>query len=461
MIFAVPLAWLQLTYEKSRLLVAIAGITFAVVLMFLQLGFRDALFTSAVRLQGNLVGDLVIISPQSTNLVGMRNFSQRRLYQARGIQGVSSVNPLYIGIAAWKIKEDPAGQTRNILVLGANPDAFIFKMPGAEININNVKKQDVVLFDRASRAEFGPIVSECGTLALKTQFTDDAFTCNNQVTREVANRKISIGGLFELGASFAADGAMITSDTNFLRIFDNRRSGLINVGLINLEPKASPYEVMLAFIRSQPGDTVVLPREALPPDGKRIKGLFQERIGADGKVIQEENKDKVTIAKSELTVADLQKTEDAAIDDTRILTAQGYINFEKGYWQKSTAIGFIFSLGTVMGFIVGIVIVYQILYTDVSDHLAEYATLKAMGYGNFYLAQVVIQEAFALSILGFIPGLGISFGLYNLTKNATLLPLYIWDKAIPVMILTMVMCIISGAISLRKVQSADPAEIFG
>ncbi|WP_434686655.1 FtsX-like permease family protein [Pseudanabaena minima] len=461
MIFAVPLAWLQLTYEKSRLLVAIAGITFAVVLMFLQLGFRDALFTSAIRLQSNLVGDLVIISPQSTNLVGMRNFSQRRLYQALGMKEVASVNPVYIGLGAWKIQEDPAGQTRNILVLGANPDAKVFKMAGADANIDHIKTQDVVLFDRASRAEFGPIVGECGTLSLKAKFTDDAFACNNLVTREVANRKLTIGGLFELGASFAADGAVITSDTNFLRIFDNRRSGLINVGLINLKPDASPYEAMRNFIMSQPSDHVILPREKLQPDGKRVQVLYKESIDANGKMIREENKDKVFVYKTDLTVEDLKKTHDAAVDDTRILTMEGYIDFEKEYWQKSTAIGFIFSLGTVMGFIVGIVIVYQILYTDVSDHLAEYATLKAMGYGNLYLAQVVIQEAFVLSILGFIPGLGISFGLYNLTKNATLLPLYIWDKAIPVMILTMVMCVISGAISLRKVQSADPAEIFG
>jgi putative ABC transport system permease protein len=461
MIFAVPLAWLQLTYEKSRLLVAIAGITFAVVLMFLQLGFRDALFDSAIRLQNNLVGDLVIISPQSTNLVAMRNFSQRRLYQALGMKEVASVNPVYISTGAWKIKEDPAGQTRNILVLGANPDAKVFKMPGAVSNIDRVKTEDVVLFDRTSRAEFGPIVRECGSLDLKSQFNDEAFTCKNLVNREVANRKIKVGGLFELGASFAADGAMITSDTNFLRIFDARRSGLINLGLINLKPEASPFETMRNFILGQPGDNVVLPREKLQPDGKRIKALFQERTETDGKLVREENKDKVVIAKSDLTIDDLKKTEDAAIDDTRILTMQGYINFEKGYWQKSTAIGFIFSLGTVMGFIVGIVIVYQILYTDVSDHLAEYATLKAMGYSNFYLAQIVIQESFVLSILGFIPGLGISFFLYNLTKNATLLPLYIWDKAIPVMILTIVMCVISGAISLRKVQSADPAEIFG
>jgi putative ABC transport system permease protein len=461
MILAVPLAWLQLTYEKSRLLVAIAGITFAVVLMFMQLGFRDALFNSAIRLQSNLVGDLVIISPQSTNLVGMRNFSQRRLYQALGMKEVASVNPLYIGIGAWKIKEDPAGQTRNILVLGANPDANVFKMPGAIANIDRVKTEDVILFDRASRAEFGQIVDECGTLALKTSFSDDAFTCKNLVNREVANRKLRVGGLFELGASFATDGAAITSDTNFLRIFDNRRSGLINVGLINLRPDVSPFEAMRNFILSQPSNTVILPREKLPPDGKRIRNLYQDHIGADGKIAHEEDKNKVVISKSDLTTDDLKKTQDAAIDDTRIMTIEGYIEFEKGYWQKSTAIGFIFTLGTVMGFIVGIVIVYQILYTDVSDHIAEYATLKAMGYGNLFLAQIVIQEAFVLSILGFIPGLGISFGLYNLTKNATLLPLYIWDKAIPVMILTMFMCVISGALSLRKVQSADPAEIFG
>jgi len=461
MIFAVPLAWLQLTYEKSRLLVAIAGITFAVVLMFLQLGFRDALFTSAIRLQSNLVGDLVLISPQSTNLVGMRNFSQRRLYQTLGMKGVESVNPMYIGLGAWKVQEDPAGQTRTILVVGANPESKVFKIAGAEANIDLVKTRDVVLFDRASRAEFGPIVSECGVLELKTKFTADAFACNNLVQREVANRTIRIGGLFELGASFAADGAMITSDTNFLRIFDSRRSGLINVGLINLSPDALPYEVMRNYVIAQPGEDVVLPRDHLQPDGKRIRALFQERIDENGKVIREEDKNKVVISKADLRIEDLQKTQDAAINDTRILTLQGYIDFEKGYWQKSTAIGFIFSLGTVMGFIVGIVIVYQILYTDVSDHLAEYATLKAMGYSNFYLAQVVIQEAFVLSILGFIPGLGISFGLYNLTKNATLLPLYIWDKAIPVMLLTIVMCVISGAISLRKVQSADPAEVFG
>jgi putative ABC transport system permease protein len=168
------------------------------------------------------------------------------------------------------------------------------------------------------------------------------------------------------------------------------------------------------------------------------------------------------INKQDLRLEDIAKSQDLAIDDLRILTMEGFINFERTYWQRGTAIGFIFNLGTVMGFIVGVVIVYQILYTDVSDHLAEYATLKAMGYGNWFLSSVVIQEAFVLSVLGFIPGFAVSMGLYNLTKNATRLPIEMTlERGVQVLILTMIMCVISGAISLRKVQSADPAEIFG
>ena len=106
-----------------------------------------------------------------------------------------------------------------------------------------------------------------------------------------------------------------------------------------------------------------------------------------------------------------------------ILTRKEYADFEKRYWQTSTNIGFIFSLGVMMGFVVGIVIVYQILYTDVADHLAEYATLKAMGYRDVYLLIIVFQEALLLSVLGFFPGGAISLGLYALVRKSIALPM--------------------------------------
>jgi len=147
--------------------------------------------------------------------------------------------------------------------------------------------------------------------------------------------------------------------------------------------------------------------------------------------------------------------------DVRVLTKQEYIDKERNFWASSTAIGFIFTLGTIMGFIVGTVIVYQILYTEVADHLVEYATLKAIGYPQKYLLIVILQEALILAILGYIPGLAFSLFLYQQARQATLLPVYMSAaRAIQVLILTIIMCFISGAIAVRKLRYADPADIF-
>jgi putative ABC transport system permease protein len=114
-----------------------------------------------------------------------------------------------------------------------------------------------------------------------------------------------------------------------------------------------------------------------------------------------------------------------------------------------------------MGFVVGAIIVYQILFADVSDHLAEYATLKAMGYPNSYLFGVVFQEAILLAALGYLPGILITVGLYRVAGDATKLPLEMTAPlAGSVLALAVIMCCVSGGIALRKIRSADPAEIF-
>jgi putative ABC transport system permease protein len=384
MIFAIPLAWLQLVQEKSRLLIALAGIAFAVILMFMQLGFRDALFDSNVRLHTHCQGDIFLLSSQSNALTAMKTFSQRRLYQALGVEGVESASPIYLAFVFWKNPE--TRRTRSILLIGFNPEEPVFNLPDVQQNLNQIKIPDTVLFDEASRIEFGPIASE--------------FKQGKTIITEVRGRRITIGGLFKLGASFGADGNLITSDLNFLRIVTVRKAGLIDIGVIRLEPKAN-LQTTLNYLRTY------LPK------------------------------------------------------DIKVLSKKEFIEFEKNYWRHGTAIGFIFTLGTIMAFLVGTVIVYQILYTDVSNHLAEYATLKAMGYTNFYLFFVVFQEALILSILGYIPGFALCLGLYDLTRNATSLPIAMsLERSLTILLLSILMCSLSGAIALRKVQSADPAEIF-
>jgi putative ABC transport system permease protein len=380
----IPLAWLQLSHEKIRLLVAIAGISFADILMFMQLGFRDALFDSAVKFHTNVQGDVFLVSPQSTSLIAMKTFSARRLQQARSLNNVESINPIYLDFRFWKNPENKS--TRGIMVIGFNPsDDHLFAMPGVKENLPKMLLPNSYLFDTKSRAQFGDVKKW--------------FDAGQKVTTEVGNRKVTIGGLFEMGASFGADGNILSSDTNFIRLTD-RDKGLIDVGVIRLTP------------------------------------------GSDAKV----------------TAAKLAQI---LPKDVRVFTKEEFISFERKYWQEGTSIGFIFTLGTVMGFIVGIVIVYQILYTDVADHLSEYATLKAMGYTDWYLLAVVFQEAIILSIVGFLPGTLAAVGLYTMTRNATSLPLLMTvARAATVLALTVIMCLVSGAIAVRKLRAADPADMF-
>lgn len=380
----IPLAWLQLSHERIRLLIAMAGIGFANLLMFMQFGFRDALFESAVVLHRRINGDVFLLSPESTALIAMDSFSNRRLYQSAGVAGVEAIHPLYIDFALWKNPETKA--TRAIMVLGINPIDEFLDLPGLADAKHQIQREDTVLFDRLSRPEFGPI--------------PDLFASQDTVTTEANEKRLSVVGLFELGASFGADGNVVTSETTFLNIFPNRDAGQIEIGAIELAETANPDAVIRRLKQQLPEDVLVLSREE-------------------------------------------------------------FIQFERDYWETGTAIGFIFTLGAGMGFIVGVVIVYQILYTDVADHLPEYATLKAMGYGDRYLLTVVFQQAIILALIGYLPGFGISSLLYVLTAQGTSLPMAMTlDKALTVLILTVVMCMGSGAIAVRKLSAADPADIF-
>jgi putative ABC transport system permease protein len=131
------------------------------------------------------------------------------------------------------------------------------------------------------------------------------------------------------------------------------------------------------------------------------------------------------------------------------------------YWRGSTSIGFIFTLGAAMGFVVGCVIVYQILYSDVSDHLPEYATLMAMGYPLSDLLGVVAREGLLLSILGYLPAWLAGQALYVMVQKGTGLPVQM-DGARSLVVLAMIftMCMASAMLAMRKLADADPAEIF-
>ncbi|MBD2437610.1 ABC transporter permease DevC [Nostoc sp. FACHB-110] len=380
-----PLGWLQLSHHKSRLLVALAGIAFADVLIFMQLGFQNALYDSNTRLNRALVADIILLSPQSRNMQNLATFSRRRLLQAADVPGVKSATAMYIGLLTWK---NPQTRSKTSMqAIGFNPEQSALNIPGVQSQLDKIKLPDSFIFDRASRGEYQKVVQQ--------------LDAGKVVTTEVDKHTINLSGGFTLGASFGADGTLVSSDENFLRLFPKRQVGSINLGLINIQP-----------------------------------GYDAQQVAAALKLHLES-------------------------EDVKVLTRAEYIKFEEDYWKTESPIGFIFSLGVSMGVIVGVIIVYQVLSTDVNAHIKEYATFKAMGYRNAYLLGVIFEEAIILAVLGFIPGFIFPLGLYQLAATATNLPIYMTiSRALFVLILTIMMCSISGAIATRKLQSADPADMF-
>jgi putative ABC transport system permease protein len=379
-----PLGWLQLSHEKSRLLVALSGIAFADLLIFMQLGFQAALYDSNTRLHRSLQADVIVIGSQTRNIQRISTFSRRRLYQAMDIPGVKSAEAMYVSNMVWK---NP--QTRRdteILVMGINPDRPAVNFPEVNQQLSEIKLPDTVLFDCAARGDYEKTIAQ--------------LEQDQTVKTELERRKVTISGLFQLGASFTADGTLITSDQNFLRLFPRQPASSVSIGLIQLQPNVNIKQTVAAL---------------------------QARLS----------------------------------NDVKVLTYAEFIEFENNFWRTNSPIGFIFSIGVSMGFVIGVIIVYQVLSTDVNAHLKEYATFKAIGYRHYYLLGVIFEEAVILALLGFVPGLGVSLGLYQLTRTATNLPMYMTVmRAVLVLLLTIIMCIISGAIATRKLQAADPADMF-
>lgn len=379
-----PLGWLQLKHDKMKLLTALAGIAFADILMFMQLGFKDALFTTNTQYPRLVDGDVILLSTQATNFNELYTFPRRRLYQAMDVPGVASAEPVYIGSLKWRNPQTK--EKTSMMAIGFDPELPAFNLPEVNRQLDKVKIPDTVLFDRASRGKYDQMIAQ--------------IEAGKPVTTESDRTTVTINGLFEVGASFADDGALITSDYNFLRLFPRKEQGTVSLGIIDLEPGQDSVAVRQAL-------NTYLP------------------------------------------------------EDVEAYTHAEYVDKELAYIQNRSPIGFVFTLGTTMGFIVGIVIVYQVLSTDVNDHMAEYATFKAMGYKNSYLLFVVFEEALILSLAGFIPSTFLAMGLYQLTAAATALPIVMpVSRAITVLVLTIAMCGVSGAIATRKLQSADPADIF-
>lgn len=377
-----PAALSNLVYDRTRLLVGIAGVAFAVLLVFINLGFLGALENTAGLIYNQLDADVYLVSPLSLNGTATKAFSRERLYQVAGHPDVAQTMPLYIRYLPWRNAETK--QELFILAFGFNPQEQPFLLPEVRSSeaIKALVEPNTVFIDRRSLPKYGP-----QTKGLNT---------------ELNQRAVTINGLFALGGGLAADGTLFMSDQNFLRYGSPQKLDRISLGLLKLKP------------------------------------------GAEVDVVVRSLRDKLS-------------------SDVTVFSKAEMIERDRQYWLETTAVGFIFTLGVGVALVVGAAIVYQILYADIAKNFREYATLKAIGFHNRFLVSMILQEAIFLGVLGFVPGLILALGSYNLILRAT-------NEAIPMSMpvqrtvlvfgMAIATCLISGLLSLRKILLADPATMI-
>jgi putative ABC transport system permease protein len=396
-----PLGWAQLIHRKIRLLVAVTGVAFSNILIFTQLGLRDMLFDGVTLVPDHLQGDLFLVSAYAPN-IDLGTFPRVYLYRASAITGVRSASPLYIEFSDWVNPADLAlpkttAAEPSFQLFPNSVKVLAFNPDQPVLAIAEVDQQ----IDRlnAPGAVLYDRLGQDKLGPIVEQFHAATSASADSVSTLMSNRRVSVVGLFSLGSTLFDNGHVIMSDWNYTQWYGSESLDNVSVGCLSLAPDADLEEVRSRLQATLP---------------KSIKILTQSELAAAEQAFR------------------------ASLPNGKVL------NF-----------------GAAMGFIVGIVIVYQVLYTDISEHLPEYATLKAMGYSDKALLGVVLQEALILAVLGFIPGYLASYGVYQLLVAAIRVPLVMKTTvALQVFMLTLVMCLISGAIAMNKLRAADPADVF-
>ncbi len=217
---------------------------------------------------------------------------------------------------------------------------------------------------------------------------------------EMGGRQVTIGGVYTLGIGFLGLGVVMTSDQNFLRLMPNQPLNEVNLGLVRVKPGVDPNKVARDL------------RSIMP-------------------------------------------------SDTRVFTRPELEKYETAYWTTRTSTGIIFGFGVAVAVIVGMVILYQTLATQVSRQLPQYATLKAMGYTDRYLSGIVVCLALLMAAIAFAPAFGAAIAIYKVVHNATKLPISMTEIRIAtVSVLTLAMSAASALYSVRALRRADPVELF-
>lgn len=215
----------------------------------------------------------------------------------------------------------------------------------------------------------------------------------------IRSKSVRIVGQFSMGTDFKAAGRAIVNQGTYYSV--KRENGdAVCLGLIKLKPGADLTRVKTALRASLPPDVLLFDRQSLITD-------------------------------------------------------------EEDYYTIVKPIGFFFQAGWILAFIVGAVVLFQTLATDITWRFREFATLKAIGMRSSFLYASGMFQAGIYGLLAYLPALVVASVLFYTIQAVTSLPMQMsFSLAVFVLGLSLFMCILSGVLALIRVRRADPASLL-
>ncbi len=410
----VSIARKNLFEDIPRFLVAQAGIMFAVSLVTIQLGILKGFTRSTTRLIESSSADIWLTGEEMVHFELTQSVPLEIQVEAKKIDGVAIAEAMVLASGRWR---GPEGKIGTVRVVGFSPNGSLFR-PG-----------QVVQGDLADiRKPFSVMTDATNLKSLELSGIGDSG--------EISSASATLVGLTRDTQSIASSTIVFTSLENAKAY---ATAGLTSSVSCDVRPGGE--NLQCTTIYTQADEDAVPERQPLAISDPISYVLIRAEAGQD--------------------IDQLKQRLEEAFPEAQTLTQEEMLDTTRRYWQLRTGIGFILGLGAAVGMIVGIVIVGQILYSSVSDHIREYGTLKAMGASDRMIYGIIIEQALWMAVLGYIPSILLCLGLGAWTFSTQGIMILITPSvSAGILGITVVMCVGSALFAIQKVTKVDPAIVF-
>ncbi|MEB3359887.1 MAG: FtsX-like permease family protein [Synechococcales bacterium] len=410
----VSIARKNLFEDIPRFLVAQAGIMFAVSLVTIQLGILNGFTRSTARLIDASEADIWLAADEMVHFELTQPMPLENMTIARGIEGVARAEALILSGGRWRSANGKIGPLR---IIGFDPNGRLFQAG------------EILEGDRTQVSDPFSImtdVTNLGSLQLP-ELGDQG---------EISGAPATLVGLTK-------DTQSIVSSTMVFTSLENAKAystaGLTSNVLCDVQPGGG-LDCTTTYTQADESEPIAEPQALTVSDP--ISYVLIE-------------------AASEQDLDELKQRLEEAFPEAQALTKAEMASNTRNYWRLRTGIGFILGLGATVGMVVGMVIVGQILYSSVSDHLREYGTLKAMGASDRMIYGVIIEQSLWMAGLGYVPSMLLCLGLGTWTyATQGIMILITPTMAAGIFGITVIMCVGSALFAIQKVTHVDPAIVF-